>query len=102
MQELPNGTPNLVLPDLTKIDLPHLKRDITKYVVAGVFTAEAESWWKAFLDTFEDTFGTTPPTPMWYLQKLKLLISNSGPSLAHQPNVPAVITDMHQQMKSKK
>jgi hypothetical protein len=25
------GIPKLAVPDLTKIDLPHLKRDITKY-----------------------------------------------------------------------
>ena len=41
--------PSLVDPDLTKVDLPHLQRDIVKYTAAGALPPEADDWWQSCL-----------------------------------------------------
>ena len=71
LQQLPDGSPTLVTPDLCKIDLPHLMRDIIKYNAAGIFSPATYSWWEDFLQNFEDRYASIPNIiPPWYLSEL--------------------------------
>ena len=85
------GIPNLVKPELTKIDLSRLKQDYIKYNSAGVLTPDANTWWQNFLDDFEENYASIPVTnPVWYLDRLKVIRETTqvhhNPPLA--PNVP--------------
>ena len=91
------GSPNLVEPDLTKVDLPHLQRDIVKYTEAGVLPPEAEAWWQQFLDDFVESYGSSPETlPAWYLDDLGTIRQSCTPPVTPAPSIPEKIISLHQ------
>ena len=61
----------LVKPNSEKIDLPHLKVDVIKYGVAGVFNETATQWWNEFTQSFDSVYGTLlKDNPQWLMELL--------------------------------
>lgn len=77
------GIPNLVKPELTKIDLSRLKQDFTTVLLCS---PDTNTWWQSFLDDFEENYTSLSDThPVWYLDRLKVMTQ-----VHHNPatNVP--------------
>jgi hypothetical protein len=69
---VPSDVPDVVEPNMSKVDFPRLSQDAPKYYKSGVFHDDAKNWWESFILNFEDTYGTTPSTnPPWPLDILK-------------------------------
>lgn len=101
MQTIPSGVPNLVKPDLTKLDFPHLEQDIPKYFSAGVFHKDAMVWWESFLSNVASRYGNFPSVmPEWPLDTLKSTRAPERPKVA-EPTIPDKIITLHKnQMES--
>ena len=65
-QSLPDGVPDILHPNLAKVDLDLLNLDIGKYYKAGLFPEQVYSCWKGFLENFPESYGQVPEiTPQW-------------------------------------
>lgn len=86
----------MVVPDLSKVDLPHLQRDAVKYNEAGVFSPAANILWQEFLSDFQEKYGSIPEvTPAWYLDDLKRIRQSSGPPVKPAAKVSEQILSLH-------
>ena len=95
---MPTGYPDLVEPSLDKVDLTHLRRDITKYKAAGVLDGADFEWWKHFLSSFEEEYGSIPDSPPdCPLDAIFTLLQDPPPP--SEANVPKLITDLHSAQK---
>ena len=90
----------MVHPDTSKVDLPHLPRDATKYNEAGMLTASAHLWWQEFIKDFDQMYGATPPEdqlPTWPLMELLQVCKSHlrHPPTSPPPEIPSIIEKMH-------
>ena len=73
---MPKGIPKLVLPNGTKLDLPTMKKDITRY--AALSTVD-QQWWKDFLARLENSIANEPEVPESWPMEFLLGISRHHP-----------------------
>ena len=66
IESVPRGKPNLVEPDLNKLNLGKIKQDLPKYCLH--FDQETQEWWEAFINDGGSTATTQRPT--WMLDAL--------------------------------
>jgi len=66
-ESIPRGNPNLVKPDVSKLNLDKIKQDLPKNRLH--FDEDTQKWWEAFLNDGGSTATARPPT--WILDALR-------------------------------
>ena len=69
MQNIPEGSPQLLQPDLEKIDVHKLKQDIPKYDT-WITRESAEEWQSILTSDFAEFTNVSPHHGSWLLEVL--------------------------------
>lgn len=69
---MPTGHPPLLAPSLQKQDITRIKKEISRYNEAGVFSPEAKEKWDRLLGNFSTKYGSLPEqSPEWILNSFQ-------------------------------
>ena len=77
LQKTPSGKPNLVVPDVAKLNIPKLKQDIPRYSLH--FDPPTTKWWEDFI---KNGGPVQSENPQWVLPSLRRQPENNAEEIS--------------------